>query len=111
MVVALVLGAGIAFSTDATAEEFVQYEIVDGSSIPKSLTGVPGDAKNGRKVAINRKLGNCLACHELPIPDQPFHGQVGPDLKDVANNLSEGELRLRIVDSKVMNPEAFMPAF
>lgn len=111
MVVALVLGAGIAFSTDATAEEFVQYEIVDGSSIPKSLTGVPGDAKNGRKVAINRKLGNCLACHTLPIPDQPFHGQVGPDLKDVANNLSEGELRLRIVDSKVTNPEAFMPAF
>ena len=30
----------------------VAYEIVDGSSIPKSLTGVAGDPANGKKVAV-----------------------------------------------------------
>lgn len=108
---ALVLGVGLTVSTGATAAEMVPYQIDDGSSIAKSLTGVPGDAKEGRKIAINRKQGNCLACHKLPIPEQAFHGEVGPDLGDVAKNLSEGEIRLRIVNSKAINPESFMPAF
>jgi sulfur-oxidizing protein SoxX len=103
--VALMLASG------AKAEELVKYEILGGTSIPKSLTGVPGDAKNGRKVAINRKQGNCLGCHKMPVPEQPFHGDVGPDLNDVAKNLSEGEIRLRIVNAKVINPGTIMPAF
>ena len=98
-------------ASGAQAGELVKYEIKDGTSIPKSLTGVPGDAKNGRKVAINRKQGNCLACHKMPIPEQPFHGQIGPELGDVAMNFSEGEIRLRVVDSKAINPDSFMPAF
>ncbi len=93
------------------AEGLAEYVIVGGTSIPKSLTGAPGDAKNGRKVAIDRKQGNCLGCHKMPVPEQPFHGEVGPDLKDVAKNLSEGEIRLRLVNSKVVNPDTIMPAF
>ena len=51
--------------------------VVDRStfSIDDSLTGKAGDAENGRKVAVNRKKGNCLACHVMPIPEQPFHGR------------------------------------
>jgi sulfur-oxidizing protein SoxX len=70
-----------------------------------------GDPANGRKIAINRKLGNCLACHVLPIPEQPFHGEVGPDLSGVGGNLSAGAIRLRIVNPKVVNPDTIMPAF
>ena len=95
----------------ASAEEAVAYKIVDGSEISKSLTAVPGDPVRGRKVAVDRKLGNCLACHKLPIPEQPFHGEVGPDLAGVADRYSEGEIRLRIVDPKVLNSETIMPAF
>ncbi len=101
----LVLGAG------AQAEELVKFEIVGGDRIDLSLTGQVGDPANGRKIAINRKLGNCLACHVLPIPEQPFHGEVGPDLSGVGGNLSEGEIRLRIVNPKVVNPDTIMPAF
>lgn len=87
-----------------------EYKVVD-DTIPKSLTGKAGDAKNGRKLAINKKKGNCLACHALPIPEQQFHGEVGPQLYDVGSNLSEAEMRLRLVDPKVLNEGTIMPSF
>jgi sulfur-oxidizing protein SoxX len=89
----------------------IPYIIVDEVSIPKSLTGVDGDAVKGRKLAINRKKGNCLACHSMPIPEQQFHGETGPSLYGVGNRLSEGELRMQIVNSKVTNEDTMMPAF
>lgn len=109
-VMALGVALGLSFNTDATAAELVKYVIKDGS-IAKSLTGKAGNAKNGRKLAINRKMGNCLACHKMPIPEQPFHGEVGPDLKGVAGRLKEGEVRLRIVNPKILNENSIMPAF
>lgn len=98
-------------AASAGAEEQIALNIVDRTSIPESLTGKPGDPTRGREVAINRKLGNCLACHKMPIPEQPFHGEVGPDLSKVAGTYNEGELRLRVVDPKVLNPDSIMPAF
>ncbi len=108
---AAAVSLGLLLGTGALAAELVMFEIVGGESIDKSLTGQPGDPANGRKLAINRKQGNCLACHALPIPEQPFHGDIGPDLSESGSNLSEGEIRLRIVDSKVLNPDTIMPAF
>ena len=93
------------------AQELVAYKITNEQSIDNSLTGKPGDPERGRAVAVDRKQGNCLACHSLPIPEQPFHGEVGPDLSAVASTLSEGEIRLRVVNPKVLNPGTFMPAF
>jgi len=105
---AVALGAA-ALAQDSM--ELVKYMVDDESSIAQSLTGKPGDAAAGREAAINRKQGNCLACHAMPIPEQPFHGQIGPDLTGIADRYSEGELRLRVVDSKIINPDSFMPAF
>ena len=87
------------------------YIIVDEVSVPKSLTGVSGDAKIGRKLAINRKKGNCLACHAMPIPEQQFHGETAPSLYGVGNRLNEGELRMQLVNSKVTNEDTMMPAY
>jgi sulfur-oxidizing protein SoxX len=102
---------GLSLSTNAiAAEKTVKYTISNGA-IAKSLTGKPGDAKKGRKLAINRKKGNCLACHVMPIPEQPFHGNVGPELMGVASRLTEGQVRLRIVDPKFFNSGTIMPAF
>ena len=89
----------------------VPYTIVDDNSIPKSLTGKAGDPANGRKLAINRKKGNCLACHVMPIPEQQFHGETAPSLYGVGKRLSEGELRLQLVNSKVTNESTLMPSF
>ena len=106
------LALSVAISANAIAAEkmMMKYMVKDGA-INKSLTGKPGDPAKGRKVAINRKQGNCLACHVMPIPEQPFHGNAGPNLNGVASRLTEGEIRLRIVDPKVVNPDTFMPAF
>lgn len=108
---ALGIVLGLAFHTNAiAAEKLVKYVVKDGA-ITKSLTGKPGDAVKGRNVAINRKKGNCLACHVLPIPEQTFHGNIGPELNGVAGRLSEGEVRARIVNPKLANEGTIMPAF
>ncbi|MEE8351470.1 MAG: sulfur oxidation c-type cytochrome SoxX [Rhodospirillales bacterium] len=110
-VIAAGLSLNFAVATNAVAAEKAMYTVMNGESIPKSLTGKAGDAKNGRKLAIHRKKGNCLACHEMPIPEQAFHGKVGPSLKGIASRMSEGEMRLRIVNPKVANEDTIMPAF
>ena len=97
------------FSAAALAADMVKYEI-QAFGIQDSLTGKPGDPGNGKKVAISRKLGNCLACHKMPV-DEPFQGDVGPSLMGVAGRYSEAQLRLRVVDPKVLNPMTIMPAF
>ena len=109
---ALGVALSFALSTNAIAAEkmMMKYVVKDGA-IAKSLTGKPGNAANGRKLAINRKLGNCLACHVMPIPEQTFHGLVGPDLNGVASRRSADEVRLLIVNPKLANPDTIMPAF
>jgi len=99
-----------AISFGAQAEEMAAFEIV-GGTIPQSLTGKPGDPDAGRKTVINRKKGNCLACHIMPIPEQQFHGETGPALLSVGEHFSEAELRMRIVDAKVISPNTMMPSF
>lgn len=83
---------------------------VGGGAIPVPLVDTAGDAARGRAIALDRARGNCLACHALPVPE-PLQGNVGPDLGGVASRLSEGELRLRVVDPKIVNAETAMPAY
>ena len=108
----LVVAFGLALSTNAIAgqKKLVKY-VINDNAISKSLTGKPGNAASGRKLAINRKKGNCLACHKMPIYEQQFHGNVGPRLHGVGSRLTEGQIRLQIVNSKVLNEGTIMPAF
>ncbi len=76
-----------------------------------SLTGKAGDAAQGRELVVDRKKGNCLACHVMPIPEEQDHGRIGPDLTEVATRLGEAELRQQVVDPKVVNPDSVMPSF
>ena len=102
------LCAGIAIA-DAPKPGEVMFE--DGA-VSKSLTGAPGDAATGAKVFANRKLGNCLACHmNSDMPEQPFHGEVGPSLDGAGSRWSEAELRGIVTNSKEMFPDTIMPAF
>ena len=109
-VAAIGISIALSLSLPASAAGLVKYQIKN-NAIAASLTGKAGDPVNGKKLAINRKKGNCLACHSMPIPEQAFHGNVGPDLKGIAASYSEGEFRLRLVDPKVLNSETIMPAF
>ena len=87
----------------------VSCSVVD-NMISVSLTDQPGDPKRGRAIAAGRD-GNCLACHRMPIPEEQFHGDLGPDLVGVGSRFNEGELRIRLVDPKQVNPDTIMPAF
>ena len=107
-VLGLALGASVSFS--AQAADMVKFKIVD-DTIPMSLTGQPGDAAMGKKIVIGRKKGNCLACHIMPIPEEQFHGLTGPDLHGVGDRMDEAELRMRIVDPKVIDFDTMMPSF
>lgn len=110
IIAATVLVGG--FSCPGYAEDVVDYEIVDDESIPTSLTGSAGDPDKGRLTFIDRKLGNCLGCHGVTeLEAEPFHGEVGPPLDGIGDVYGEGELRLRVVNPKVVNPETIMPGF
>jgi len=91
------------------SEPLVHYVVSDGG-IAQSLTGVAGDPSKGKAIVLDRRLGNCLACHHMPV-DAPFQGDLGPDLAGVGKRLTIAQLRLRIVNPKLINPETIMPAY
>ncbi|TMK24254.1 MAG: sulfur oxidation c-type cytochrome SoxX [Actinobacteria bacterium] len=80
-------------------------------AIPKSLTGARGDPARGRAIVVNRQVGLCLLCHSGPFPEERFQGNLAPDLAGAGKRASEGQLRLRIVDSSRINPTTIMPAY
>ncbi|WP_457668590.1 sulfur oxidation c-type cytochrome SoxX [Thiolapillus sp.] len=92
------------------AETYVHWEMKD-YAIANPLAGLKGNAQRGRTIAISRSKGNCLACHHLPVPEEEFHGTLGPPLEAVGSRLTEGQIRLRIVDEKQVNPTTIMPGF
>lgn len=100
----------VAQAQTATPAPLVAYSVV-GDAIPKPLTGAPGDPVRGKAIVVDRKLGNCLACHTLPIANEADPGNVGPPLAGVGKALSAGQLRLRIVNLKAVDPNTIMPAF
>ena len=98
-------GAPAAWAQGTTAVTVI------GDAIPASLTGRPADAERGRDIVFNRERGNCAVCHVMPAPDKRSHGDVGPSLEGVAGRLSEGQLRLRLVDTRRLNPRSIMPSY
>ncbi len=85
-------------------------KVFGDDAIAASLTGAKGDAARGRAIIANRQVGLCLLCHSGPFPEERFQGELAPDLRSAAK-LSEGQIRLRIVDPGRVNPETIMPAY
>ena len=80
-------------------------------AIPEPLTGARGDPARGRAIVANRQVGLCLLCHSGPFPEERFQGNLAPDLRGAGSRWSEGQLRLRIVDSGRINAATIMPAY
>ena len=105
------VAAAVLLAGSAYAGDLVKYKVVE-YGIPKSLTGKAGDPEAGEKAFVNRKLGNCLACHQVTkLSAHPFHGEIGPSLDGVAERYEEPHLRLQVVNAKEINPDTIMPGF
>jgi L-cysteine S-thiosulfotransferase len=110
--VLLTIIATIAAGTSpATADSALRPYVIVGDAIPASLTSAPGDAARGKAIVASRQTGLCLLCHSAPLPEEKFQGTIGPDLKGAGSRNTEGQLRLRIVDSSAVNPGTIMPAY
>ncbi len=92
------------------AEALRRFE-VRGDAIAASLTGRPGDPERGREIVGDRRRGLCLLCHTGPFPDAHQQGELAPDLRGAGARHTEGQLRLRIVDMKALNPASLMPSY
>ena len=79
--------------------------------LPSPLTDTPGDAARGRAIVANRQVGLCLLCHTGPIPEERFQGNLAPDLAGAGDRWTAAQLRLRMVDSRRINPATIMPAY
>lgn len=107
------VACAILTATAAYAEAIKPAEVqFNDGVVETSLTGQAGDPVAGRAVFANRKQGNCLACHtNSDMPEESFHGEVGPPMDGVADRWSEAELRGIVTNSKMMFEGTIMPAF
>jgi L-cysteine S-thiosulfotransferase len=108
---AVIWAAAVLAVSGAAAQEPLRPYTIVGDAIPASLTGAKGDPARGRAIVLNRQVGLCLLCHSGPFPEERFQGNMAPDLKGAGARWSEGELRLRMVDARKLNPETIMPPY
>jgi sulfur-oxidizing protein SoxX len=107
----LVFAAAVAGSAAVAQENGLRPFTVLGDAIPDPLTGSRGDPARGRAIVTQRQTGLCLLCHSGPFPEERFQGTIAPDLGGTGNRWSEGQLRLRLVDSARINPATIMPPY
>ena len=107
---ALLAGALAGAAGQSLAQELRSFTIV-GDAIPEPVTGQRGDPARGRAIVTNRQVGLCLLCHSGPFPEERLQGSLAPDLAGAGGRWSEGQLRLRIVDSSRLNPDTIMPPY
>ncbi len=66
--------------------------------------------EKGKAVAVNRKQGNCLACHAMG--DGTLPGNIGPALVNIKLRFpNKAVLREQIWDATGRNPNSIMPPF
>lgn len=87
----------------------VSYRIENGA-IEKPLAN-PGDPKLGQSIVLDRTLSSCVLCHVVPDPERRPMGNIAPPLAGVGGRLSAGQIRLRLVDSTLVNPDSVMPPY
>jgi sulfur-oxidizing protein SoxX len=82
---------------------------VEGDAINSALGNRTGNPAKGQQIVQSRQ-GQCTLCHAIP----GYVGQVGnlgPRLDAVGARYSKAQLRLRIVNESLINPQTIMPAF
>lgn len=103
----------LAGAGSVAAQELRPYR-VEGQAIEQAL-GPPGDAVRGRALLVARDPANCILCHAAPTElvgaGARFSGNLAPSLDGAGARWTAGQLRLRIVDSRRLNPDSLMPSY
>ncbi|MDH5353358.1 MAG: sulfur oxidation c-type cytochrome SoxX [Gammaproteobacteria bacterium] len=74
------------------------------------LAASPEQIAEGKKVALDRKKGNCLSCHAMA--DGVLPGNIGPPLVAMKARFPDiSVLRAQIYDATAKNPRTIMPPF
>lgn len=107
---AFALSAALCWLAWATPAQAMGYVVV-GDAIPQALGGLTGDAARGRALVADRREGLCLLCHSGPFPEERFQGDLSTSLAGAGSRWTAGQLRLRVVDAKHLNPDTLMPAY
>jgi sulfur-oxidizing protein SoxX len=107
---ALLLSSFYNASASPKTGNIINY-VIENNSIIASLGGLTGDPDAGRALVRNQNKGNFLSCHQLPIPEDDFHGNIGPSLYTVGMRFNTAQLRIRVADMKLINPFTIMPGF
>lgn len=91
---ALALVGSIGFSATVSAEEKKKMDPI----------------AQGKKIAFDKKKGNCLACHLIIGGDQP--GNIAPPLVGMNGRFPDkAVLRAQIAEPHAKNPDSLMPPF
>ncbi len=104
------LSAALCWSAGSAPVQAMGYTVV-GDAIPQALGGLTGDAARGRALVADRREGLCLLCHSGPFPEERFQGDLSTSLAGAGTRWTAGQLRLRVVDAKHLNPDTLMPAY
>lgn len=102
------LPASVAQAADPTP---LAKFVVVGDGIPAPLTTMAGDATRGRAIVANARLGMCLLCHQAPMQEQTFQGNLAPGIVGAASRSTAAQLRLRLIDGRRLNPDSIMPSY
>ena len=95
----------LATATTSVAQSSTALEMTE------PLASQPGDPSRGRVIVLSRQSGLCILCHSGPFPEERFQGNMAPDLGVSAQRLTASQLRARIVNASVFNPETIMPTY
>ena len=80
-------------------------------ALPALSNELTSDSQAGRSLVASRQKGLCLLCHSGPFPEEPFQGNIAPNLSDLVANLSATQLRARIMNPAITNPQTIMPSY
>ena len=93
----------------AVSVTLVPFAVV-GDAVEAPLAGLRGDPVRGREIVFSRE-SNCVLCHQVPGGNPRAMGNLGPPIEGVGGRLSEGQVRLRLIDSSRLVPDSIMPAY
>jgi len=83
------------------------------ASLGIASLAIAEEQMDGRSIAFDKKLGNCLACHAIPSEAKAESpGNIGPPLMNMKERYPDrAKLRAKIWDATASNPDAVMPPF